>query len=148
MPVEKPREIVCLAAADQADEIVASMLAQLLEAAGHTVTCLPVAESRSEYKRPPNELDRTIDVVLISALPPFALLSARIISKRAHLQYPNAEIVIGLWQFASDAQKPTERLDKVFPDPVVTSLADAIARIEAGSGAPDSQSREGLPMAI
>ena len=148
MPVEKPREIVCLAAADQADEIVASMLAQLLEAAGHTVTCLPVAESRSEYKRPPNELDRTIDVVLISALPPFALLSARIISKRAHLQYPNAEIVIGLWQFASDAQKPTERLDKVFPDPVVTSLGDAIARIEAGSGAPDSQSREGLPMAI
>src|SRR5579863_1205065 len=70
---ERARNIVCLAAADQADEIAATMLAQLLDAAGHTVTCRPVAESRSEDERVPHELDRPIDVVLISALPPFAL---------------------------------------------------------------------------
>ena len=145
-PAEKPLDIVCMAAADQADEIVTTMLAQLLEAAGHNVTCLPVAESRSEDERILRELDRPIDVVLISALPPFALLSARTISKRAHMQYPNSEIVIGLWQFSSDAKKSAERLDKVFPDPVVTSLADAIARIEAGSGAPES--RRGVPLAV
>ncbi len=144
-PAEKSLDIVCMAAADQADEIVATMLAQLLEAAGHTVTCLPVAESRSEDERILHGLDRPIDVVLISALPPFALLSARTISKRAHLQYPNAQIVIGLWQFSSDAKK-AERLDKIFPDPVVTSLADAMAHIEAGSGAPES-SRE-VPVAV
>jgi predicted PurR-regulated permease PerM len=146
MPAEKPLDIVCMAAADQADEIVATMLAQLLEAAGHTVTCLPVAESRSEDERILHELDRPIDVVLISALPPFALLSARTISKRAHTQYPKAEIVIGLWQFSSDAKKAAERLDKIFPDPVVNSLADAVAHIEAESGAPES--RRGIPVAV
>ena len=115
---QKPLDIVCMAAADQADEIVSMMLAQLLEIAGHTVTCLPVAESRSEHiERIPRELDRPIDIVLISALPPFALLSARTVSKKAHMQYPKAEIIIGLWQFSSDAKKATERLDNVFPDP-------------------------------
>ena len=143
---EKPLDIVCLAAADQADEIVATMLAQLLEAAGHTVTCLPVTESRSEDERILHNLDRPIDVVLISALPPFALLSARTISKRAHMQYPKAEIVIGLWQFSSDAKKASERLEKIFPDPVVTSLADAIAHIDAGSGAPASKHE--VPIAV
>ena len=147
-PVEKPLDIVCMAASDQADEIVATMLAQLLEAAGHTATCLPVTESSSENQRIPHKLDRPIDVVLISALPPFALLSARTISKRAHMQYPNAEIVIGLWQFSGDAKKAAERLGKIFPDPVVTSLADAIAHIEAGRGGQDSESRQGLPVAV
>jgi hypothetical protein len=146
IPAEKPLDIVCMAAADQADEIVSAMLAQLLEAAGHSVTCLPVAESRAENERPPHTLDRPIDLVLISALPPFALLSARTISKRAHMQYPNAEIVIGLWQFSSDAKKAAERLDKIFPDPVVTSLADAVAHISTGSGAPEST--HGIPIAV
>ena len=146
IPTEKPLNIVCMAAADQADEIVSAMLAQLLEAAGHTVTCLPVAESRSEDERIQHDVDRPIDVVLISALPPFALLSARTISKRAHTQYPNAEVVIGLWQFSSDAKQAADRLEKIFPDPVVTSLADAIARIEAGSGA--TESNRGVPTAV
>lgn len=143
---EKPLDIVCMGASDQADEIVASLLAQLLEAAGHTVTCLPVAESRSEYERVPQESGRPIDVVLISALPPFALLSARTISKRAHVQYPNAEIIIGLWQFSTDAKQAAERLGKIFPDPVVTSLADAIAHIEAGSGT--TESKHEVPIAV
>ena len=145
-PAEKPLDIVCMAASDQADEIVATMLAQLLEAAGHRVTSLPVAESRSEDERVLHALDRPIDVVLISALPPFALLSARTISKRAHMQYPNSEIIIGLWQFSSDAKKAAERLDKIFPDPVVTSLADAIAHIKAGSGAPEF--KRDVPIAV
>ena len=145
-PAEKPLEIVCMAAADQADEIVATMLAQVLEAAGHSVACLPAAESRSEDERVPHELDRPIDVVFISALPPFALLSARTISKRAHMQYPNAEIIIGLWQFASDAKKAAERLDKIFPDPVVTSLADAVAHIQAKSG--ESEAKRGVPIGV
>jgi hypothetical protein len=144
-PLEKPLDIVCMAAADQADEIIASMLAQLLEATGHTVSCLSVADSRCErVETLLREADRPIDVVLISALPPFALLSARTISKRAHVRYPNAEVIIGLWQFSTDAKKAAERLDKIFPDPVVTGLADAIARIESGRGAQDPESAQAV----
>ena len=146
---EKPLNIVCMAAADQADEIAATMLAQLLEAAGHTVTSLPVAESRSEpMESIQRGVDRPIDFVLISALPPFALLSARTVSKRAHMQYPKAEIIIGLWQFSSDARKAAERLDKVFPDPIVTTLADAIAHLEPGSGTRDPEFKRDLPLAV
>jgi len=144
---EKPRSIVCLAAADQADEIAAAMLAQLLEAGGHAVTCLPVAESRSEgIDHLPRNWDRPIDIVLISALPPFALLSAHTVSKRAHVQYPKAEIIIGLWQFSSDVKKAAERLDKIFSDPVVATLAAAIECVEAQCVAPGSNPR--LPVAV
>ena len=144
---EKPHSIVCLAAADQADEIAAAMLGQLLEASGHTVTCLPVAESRSEgIDHLPGELDRPIDIVMISALPPFALLSAHTVSKRAHVQYPKAEIIIGLWQFSSDVKKASERLDKIFPDPVVATLSAAIECVEAGCAASDS--KPPLPVAV
>lgn len=147
-PAEKPLNIVCMAAADQADEIVDNMLGQLLEARGHTVACLPVAESLAENERIASKLDRPVDVVLISALPPFALLSARTICKRARLQYPGAEIVVGLWQFASDTKKAADRLDKVFPEPVATSLADAIARIESGNEAKNPESKDVLPVAV
>jgi hypothetical protein len=146
---ERPCSVLCLAAADQADEIAAAMLVQLLDAAGHTASCLSVADSRSErIEHLPRELDRAIDIVLISALPPFALLSAHTVSKRAHIQYPKADIIIGLWQFSSDSKRADERLDKVFPDPVVTSLADAVARIESESGAHDPESRQDLPVAV
>jgi predicted PurR-regulated permease PerM len=141
--------IVCLAAADQADEIAATMLAQLLEINGHTATCLPVAESRSEHiQNISSESDRPVDIVFISALPPFALLSARTVSKRAHIQYPKAEIVIGLWQFSSVVKRAAERLDKVFADPVVTTLADAIARVDTAGAAQDPESRPDLLMAL
>ena len=141
--------IVCLAAADQADEIAATMLAQLLEINGHTATCLPVAESRSEHIGSiSSESDRPVDIVFISALPPFALLSARTVSKRAHIQYPKAEIVIGLWQFSSDVKRAAERLDKIFTDPVVTSLADAIGHVDPVGAAQDHEPRRDLLMAL
>ena len=134
----KPHSIVCLAAADQADEIAATMLAQLLEARGHTANVVPVAEFRPE----PNDstaglLNPGADFVLISALPPFALLSARTVSKKAHTRYPNAQIIIGLWQFSSDA-KNADRLNKALSDAVVTTLADALALIEAEAQDPAS----------
>jgi hypothetical protein len=83
---------------------------------------------------------------MISALPPFALLSAHTVSKRAHVQYPKAEIIIGLWQFSSDVKKASERLDKIFPDPVVATLSAAIECVEAGCAASDS--KPPLPVAV
>jgi hypothetical protein len=53
-----------------------------------------------------------------------------------------------LWQFSSDSKKADERLDKVFRDPVVTHLADAVARIESESGTHNPESREGVPVAV
>jgi predicted PurR-regulated permease PerM len=62
--------IFCFPASDQADEITSSMLAQLLERAGHGVLSLPVGSPFEEIlTHLPPEPD---DVVCISALPPFA----------------------------------------------------------------------------
>jgi hypothetical protein len=69
-PAPSAIRIFCLAANDPADEITSSMLAQLLERAGHGVLSLPVGSRFEEILThlPPEPQD----VVCISALPPFA----------------------------------------------------------------------------
>ena len=66
--------IFCLAANDQADEITSSMLAQLLERAGHGVLSLPVGSQLEEILQ--NLPPEPQDVICISALPPFAFAQA------------------------------------------------------------------------
>lgn len=74
--------------------------------------------------------ERPIDMVFISALPPFALLSARTLNKRLHAQILHAQMIVGLWGFSSNAKGTDDRLGKAFTDPVVTTLAEALAYAE------------------
>src|SRR5579863_2775609 len=76
--------IFCFPASDQADEITSSMLAQLLERAGHGVLSLPVGSPFEEIlSHLPPEPD---DVVCISALPPFAFAQSHALCQRVRMQ--------------------------------------------------------------
>jgi predicted PurR-regulated permease PerM len=125
--------VVCLPGSDKADEIATAMLAQVLELAGHPTVCFPVLGS-------PAEILETIsiqpeDVVCISALPPFALINARSLSKQLRAQFPEVRMVVGLWHFSGGGARADERLGKAFLAEVVTTLAQAVERIH---GSPDA----------
>jgi predicted PurR-regulated permease PerM len=126
-PAAKTVRIFCLAANDQADEITSSMLAQLLDRAGHGVLSLPVGSPFEEILThlPPEPQD----VVCISALPPFAFAQARTLCQRIRLHLPQIRIVAGIWGFAGDLAKAKERFGSMQPDKVVASLAQAIEQI-------------------
>jgi predicted PurR-regulated permease PerM len=119
--------IFCLAANDQADEITSSMLAQLLERAGHGVLSLPVASPVEEILT--NLLPEPQDVVCISALPPFAFAQARTLCQRIRMHLPQIRIVAGIWGFPGDLDKAKERFGGTRPDRVVASLAQAVDQI-------------------
>ena len=116
--------VVCVPSSDQADEIAALMLAQLLEQRGHK-TMLLHSSSLS-----PEVLDRLAEepstTICISALPPFAFVHARDLSQRIRERLPNNRLLIALWGSTEESDILLDRFGNVRPEAVVVSLAQAI----------------------
>jgi hypothetical protein len=125
------RKVVCLPARDEADEIVAIMLAQVLETAGHQAQCIPLgtaAEMLAQVK------EEKPDVVCISALPPFAIPHARSLYAKLRAQDSKVRIIVGLWNFSDDPSKVSRRLGLSEGSHAFTTLAELRRELES---APD-----------
>ena len=120
--------VVCVPASDQADEIAATMLAQLLEAAGHKTLLLPPSALTPELLARFAEEPQTS--LCISALPPFAFTGARLLYQRLRAALPHNPVVIGLWQSPIDRDLLRRRFGVVDEqDHIATSLAAALRTI-------------------
>jgi len=120
--------IVCLPAYDRADEIMAAMLAQILEQKGYATLSFPLGPS-------PDECLASIesgpgDIVCISALPPYAFAPARAMCRQLRERFPKLKVVICVWGFSGDTRKAMARFDRTQPDRLSTSLAEAVEQIE------------------
>jgi len=117
--------VICIAAGDRADEIAASMFAQLLEHAGRGVMCFPATASLDVLSSG-LELD-TDDILCVSALPPFAFASARATYQRLRRRFPQLRIIIGMWGFSGDAERMKNSFERDQPEAILTSLGQAFA---------------------
>ncbi len=120
--------VICVPAGDQADELSATMLAQLLEQGGHSTMLLPTASVTVEILERLAEDPSTI--LCIAALPPFVFTQTRTLCQTIREQLPRNRILIGLWQSAQDTELTRERFGSARPDCVVTTLAAAMRQIE------------------
>lgn len=120
--------VICIPAGDQADELCATMLAQLLEQGGHSTMLLPTASVTVEILQRLAEDSSTI--LCIAALPPFVFTQARTLCQTIREQLPHNRILIGLWQSTQETELTRERFGSARPDCVVTTLASAIRQIE------------------
>jgi predicted PurR-regulated permease PerM len=120
--------IVCVPANDQADEIAATMLAQLLEQCGHKTLLLPsVALSPEILTRLAEEAGT---ILCISAVPPFAFAHARTLALRLRQSVPGNRILVGLWNTNGDKDVLRERFGQARPDMVVTTFREALRQIK------------------
>lgn len=117
--------ILCLPVNDEADEIAAAMLAQLLDQAGRPALSLPLDPSL-QHLTAIVEPARS-DVFCLSAVPPFAFAHARTLSRLLQVRFPRIKIVIGVWGFSGDTERALQRFQPKRPDKLVTSLGDAVA---------------------
>ena len=120
--------ILCLPAHDQADEITAAILAQLLEQKGYVALSFPHGSSPLEMLAladPGKD-----DVICISALPPYAFAPARVICKQMRGRFPRIKLVAGIWGFKGDTEKAKARFERNQPDRLVTCMAQALEQIE------------------
>jgi hypothetical protein len=120
--------VLCLPAHDQADEITAAMLGQLLEQKGYVALFFPHGTSPLEMLAladPGKD-----DVICISALPPYAFAPARMICKQIRSRFPRIKVVAGIWGFKDDTEKAKARFERNQPDRLVTGMAQALEQIE------------------
>jgi hypothetical protein len=110
LPVEdtpRPLDVLCIPARDEADEIVALLLFQLLQRSGFNTQILPLkptSDARSAVA------DMNPRIVCISALPPFAIDHTRILYQKVRSESRKLDVVICLWNFEGDIEKAARRL--------------------------------------
>jgi hypothetical protein len=95
-------DVLCIPARDEADDVIAALLAQILRRQGRFAQSIrigPVATMLSAV------LELNPAVVCISALPPFALSHARGLYTRLREQFPELHIVVCLWHFDGDLRQ-------------------------------------------
>ncbi len=120
-------KVLCVPARDEADEIVATMLCQLLERAGHETQCIALGTTAEMLAQAKGEQP---DVICISALPPFAIPHARGLYAKMCAQAPDARIDVGLWGFSGDALEVNHRLRLKQGSRTFTKLAEFIEGLQ------------------
>jgi predicted PurR-regulated permease PerM len=125
--------VFCLPAHDRADEVTASMLAQLLEQMGFAALAFPISGSSPTEWMTLLEVGAS-DVLCISALPPYAFAPARAVCKQIRERFPTLKMVVCVWGFNGDANKAKARFDRTPPDRLCTSLASALETIQELAG--------------
>ena len=130
--------VLCIPAKDTADEITGAMLAQLLEHAGFVALSFPVTDNPAELLRGISTAPG--DIIVVSSLPPFALLHAQRLNKQLRAQFPECKIVVGLWTYPTENAGAEQRISKAFGT-VVTTLQQAVDELIATAES-DSQIRE------
>jgi predicted PurR-regulated permease PerM len=124
VPEASAGRVFCVPASDQADEITAAMLAQLLEQAGHAAISFSLdasLENAVGFMSPSEN-----DIFCISALPPFAFARARTLSRELQLRFPRTKVIVGVWGFTGDTERALQRFQPSRPAKLVTSLASAV----------------------
>jgi predicted PurR-regulated permease PerM len=120
------REIICLPARDEADELVGMMLAQVLLQAGYRATYLSIGSVNDMLQ----EVEQGgFRIACVSALPPFAVGQARSLCKRLRAKLPELVIVVGLWDFAGGVLRAQERIGTNCANAVATNLSEGLLQI-------------------
>lgn len=123
--------IVCVPTRTSADETIGIMLAQLLERRGEPARYLPLGsweemiDQLFEYKP---------DVVLVSALQPFALTHVRKLYSHIRARLPQTNILVGLWNFNGAIEGVAARFGPQAEGLIVTNLAAAVEMLSDSSG--------------
>jgi predicted PurR-regulated permease PerM len=128
--------IICIPARDEADEIVATMVMQLLRRAGCNADALPMTDISTMFE----QLEQLHPhVICVSALPPFAAGRAKALCRQLRQRHPKAKIVLGLWEFPGGVTKAQERVGVGCADIIGTSLAQIVSLLEEGNAVASSE---------
>lgn len=138
------RTVYCLPAADEADEIAATMLAQMLEAEGYRAEAVSFKTLANEMVAMVAETGNR--ALCISATPPHNTLHTRYLCKVLRSKFPLLHIVVGLWDAEGAEEQLAKRKDRLAADKVVLTLSAAVEELRpfAGLDAPATEEKAAL----
>ena len=121
--------VLGLPARDEADEVIAYMVAHLLRRRGISAAVTPLAVPLEDAFKTANQSE--VRATFISALPPSATGAARQLCRRLKARSPGTPALIGLWCHRASIEELEKRLHASGPDEIVTTLADAVEQLTA-----------------
>ncbi|MGH9572810.1 MAG: AI-2E family transporter [Candidatus Acidiferrales bacterium] len=116
-------KIVCIPARDEADEVVALLVCQLLERRGTNAESLAIAPAVEMVAQ---AVEIRPEMICISALPPLAIKHTRMLYASMRSQAPDVPIAVCLWNFEGDLHKAASLLHLISRDRVFTSLPEVL----------------------
>ncbi|WP_295639785.1 AI-2E family transporter [Novosphingobium sp.] len=131
-----PSRIVCVAGRGPFDGALATMFAQLLQSAGHTVRVVSYEQVARESIAA-LEPDGLAAIALIGLNPAGATAPIRHLIRRLRMHAPNSRILLGLW--GGQGSEGTTELDdadwrrSIGADEIVASLREGTQRLLAGA---------------
>jgi predicted PurR-regulated permease PerM len=116
---------------DGSDDLISTMLAQVLDQSGFQSTCVPI-QRIDETVAAVNE--QKPDLVFLSGMPPVAMARANRIFRSLRRSNPALKIVMGIWHYSEDPARAAQMISHSEDLHISTSLADAIAEARALTG--------------
>jgi hypothetical protein len=120
--------VLCLPAKTESDEIVAIMLAQLLELRSYCASAVSQNLLASEMVEAIEK--QGIQIVCVSAMPPAAVPHSRYLCKRIHARFPDIALLVGVWHSKADVAKTKRRIACADNVSMTTTLAHAQEQID------------------
>jgi hypothetical protein len=74
-------------------------------------------------------LERDVNFVFISALPPFTVSRLKKLILKVHARIPKSRIGTGLWGFGGNSEVMKTHLKMADADSIVTTLAEAVSQM-------------------
>ncbi|HEX2244478.1 MAG TPA: AI-2E family transporter, partial [Gammaproteobacteria bacterium] len=123
--------VLCVAGRGEHDGAAALMVSHMLDGHGIGTRIVPASAVSSEAI---GRLDLTaIEVVFLSYFHPAPQAYARYLCRRLRRRAPNLTLVVGCWNLPSNAGSLEGLATYLGADAVVTSIGDAVRRIEAAA---------------
>ena len=116
--------VACVPARDEADATVNLMLITTLRARGFDAFPLDPLENLGS---------RPVDFIVISALPPLALMPARSLCRKFRKSHPNIKILLAIWTSETPSEDIQKRVATSCIDSVAISLKEVLARVQSTS---------------
>jgi hypothetical protein len=142
----QPPSVLCVPAEDQADGIVAKLLASVLIHRG--ISARVAALERLEEELEPAAITE-LKAVVVSALPPEAIPPARAVVKRIRARCSESlPIIVGLWGLERDLDRAAQRLESVGVSRLETRVAVCVEEIERLRNTPGPSRTEAPPKVV
>ena len=123
----QPPAVLCVAAEDQADGIVATLLAAVLLNRGIAARVAALERLEEELE---TSLASGLQAVVVSALPPEAVPPARAVAKRIRARAEGVQIIVGLWGLEHDLDRAGRRLESAGVSLLETRVGACVEEIE------------------
>jgi predicted PurR-regulated permease PerM len=125
--IQNALSVMCIPARDEADDVVAAMLARLLEKESIRAQSIPIGTTSEMLGQ---VMDAEPDVVCISALPPFAIDHSRALYVKLRTRVPKIPIMVCVWHSEANPQKIASRLRLASGDALFTTLTNVVQHLE------------------